>query len=183
MPLQRTNWGKMRIAGTNCYLPLHYCMHVLPLCMCHHGPPRSCTSFLLPFNAKIVYIQVSRFLSVLFHFGTLAAIQCSFLEKSLYAPCARSCKGARGLWHSPAALQVGVQVPIQAHQAKATHHAWTPKGPTNVYIYFDLSMSYILLLADLHFCCIARESDTTTAPLYHSCSSGLSHSLMHPCSA
>ena len=48
---------------------------------CHLSMPRSCTSKFLG----------SIFLP--FHFGTLAAIQCSFLEKSLYAPCARLWKG------------------------------------------------------------------------------------------
>ena len=70
-----TKWRKMRIAGTNCYLPLHYCMHVLPLFMCLHGAPRSCTRFLSPFNAKFVYIQVSRFLFVAFHFGWRERVQ------------------------------------------------------------------------------------------------------------
>ena len=65
--------------GTNCYLPLHYCMHVLSRCICHRGPP-SCTRVLSPFNAKIVCVQVSKFLSMLFHFGTLAAIQCPFVK-------------------------------------------------------------------------------------------------------
>ena len=37
-----------------------------------------------------------------------------------------------------------------------------------------LDLRYILLLADLHFYCIARESDTTTAPLHHRCSFSLS---------
>ena len=36
-PLHRTNRGKMMIARTNCYLPLHYGMHVVPPCLCHHN--------------------------------------------------------------------------------------------------------------------------------------------------
>ena len=71
-----------------------------------------------------------------------------------------------GLWHSPAALQVGVQAPIQESQAKDTHHTWTPEGPTNAYVYIHLFVSYVLRLGDFHFYCIARENDTTTALLY-----------------
>ena len=191
LPLQRTIWGKMWFARAKCYVPLHYYMHVQSLCMCHQGRTKIMYKLFVAFQCQdIVYIQVSmfsfevsRFSFVPFLFVTFAAIHfAAFLEKSLYAPCASSCKGAWGLWHSPAAVHTGVRAPMQKHQAKATHYAWTREGRINVYIYFDLFVSYILLLADLHFYCIARESDATTAPLYHSFPSGLSHSLMHPCS-